>query len=446
MRKVGVLVVISTLLLPGCGSKLPSIKPFKMDVQQGNEVNSKMLLQLRPGMSKSQVRYIMGTPLVVDSFHDNRWYYYYSMRKEGQVTDKRSVILDFDKESLLRVRGDVPNDDAVAKADTVTPPTSVAEAAVAPKNEKSWWDKLQFWGEGDTSGPVPPAEITPAPPTVATVPAEENPVVVESKVTAEPAVEAKSIEAVVAEPVATVPAVTDSNVANANAVNEMAEVKVVEEVAEAKVSKVEKSWWERLMFWKNDEASQSAATEVAVLEKPSVPELKATPNAEVEAPSATTEVVIAAPEPAPAPVASKAKPTESVVINSLPVVSPVKEVLRNDKEEIASTVASWAEAWRNKDLNAYLAKYADDFKPDGLPSKKAWEAQRKQRLSAKQGKISLDISDVQVQQNGNLVTVKFKQKYASKLYSDQVTKQLDLRLNPTSKKWLIVRETATPTK
>jgi outer membrane protein assembly factor BamE len=96
------------ITLVGCGAAIPTIKPYKMDIQQGNVVTSEMLLKLRPGMTKSQVRFIMGTPLLVDSFHRNRWDYFYQLRKQGQIVNQRRVILDFDQDGLLKqVRGDV---------------------------------------------------------------------------------------------------------------------------------------------------------------------------------------------------------------------------------------------------------------------------------------------------------------------------------------------------
>ncbi len=88
-----VILVVASSFFAGCGSKLPAVKPYKMEIQQGNVVNSKMLLQLRPGMTKSQVLYIMGTPLIADSFHSNRWDYFYQMRKEGKLMEQRRVIL-----------------------------------------------------------------------------------------------------------------------------------------------------------------------------------------------------------------------------------------------------------------------------------------------------------------------------------------------------------------
>lgn len=132
--------------LAGCGSTIPTVKPFKMDIQQGNVVTSKMLLQLRPGMTKSQVKFIMGSPLIVDSFHKNRWDYFYQLRQAGKIVEQRRVILDFENELLTKVRGDVVpqgtagaatgDESSVAKTITVPP---------KPKQEKSWADKLKFW-------------------------------------------------------------------------------------------------------------------------------------------------------------------------------------------------------------------------------------------------------------------------------------------------------------
>lgn len=179
MRSLFILIIVicSTLMI-GCGSRVPVIKPFKLDIQQGNVVTSKMLLQLRPGMTKSQVKFIMGTPLVVDSFHTNRWDYFYQLRQAGKIVEQRRVILDFEKELLARVRGDVvpqgtPGaESAVALANetpviakpvvkegllenlqfwknnqsTAVEQATAAEQATKPKEaEKSLFDKLKFW-------------------------------------------------------------------------------------------------------------------------------------------------------------------------------------------------------------------------------------------------------------------------------------------------------------
>lgn len=144
MRNIFILLA---LLCASCGTALPTIKPYKLDVQQGNVVTSKMLLQLRPGMTKSQVRFIMGTPLVQDSFHGNRWDYVYQMREAGKIKEQRRVILDFENELLKTVRGDVIPAGSDASKDS-EPEAPVGTRVVTPikkPEEKGFVDKLKFW-------------------------------------------------------------------------------------------------------------------------------------------------------------------------------------------------------------------------------------------------------------------------------------------------------------
>lgn len=147
------LVISLVLLCSACGTALPTVKPYKLDVQQGNVVTSKMLLQLRPGMTKSQVRFIMGTPLIQDSFHGNRWDYVYQMREGGKVTEQRRVILDFENELLKAVRGDViPAGSDPVKSDESKAQTGtrVVEPYKKPQ-EKSLVSKLKFWEKDEAA-------------------------------------------------------------------------------------------------------------------------------------------------------------------------------------------------------------------------------------------------------------------------------------------------------
>jgi outer membrane protein assembly factor BamE len=145
--------ILLALLCASCGTALPTVKPFKLDVQQGNVVTSKMLLQLRPGMTKSQVRFIMGTPLIQDSFHDKRWDYVYQLRENGKITDQRRVILDFENELLKTVRGDVAptgSDKLKAEQDAANTGTRVINPNAKPE-EKGLVDKLKFWEKDEAS-------------------------------------------------------------------------------------------------------------------------------------------------------------------------------------------------------------------------------------------------------------------------------------------------------
>ena len=80
---------------------------YRLEVQQGNEINADMLMKLKPDMTTSQVKFILGTPLIQDSFHKDRWDYVYVMRKEGKLIETRHVVLFFKNELLSEIKGDV---------------------------------------------------------------------------------------------------------------------------------------------------------------------------------------------------------------------------------------------------------------------------------------------------------------------------------------------------
>ncbi len=110
-------------------------------------VTSKMLLQLRPGMTKSQVRFIMGTPLIQDSFHGNRWDYVYQMREGGKLKEQRRVIMDFENELLKSVRGDVVASGS-DKSKANEPEAPIGTRVVTPikkPEDKGFLNKLKFW-------------------------------------------------------------------------------------------------------------------------------------------------------------------------------------------------------------------------------------------------------------------------------------------------------------
>ena len=147
-----------SVFLTGCGSTVPIVKPFKMDIQQGNVVTSKMLLQLKPGMTKSQVKFIMGTPLIVDSFHSNRWDYFYQMRQAGKIKEQRRVILDFENELLARVRGDVVPEGTAGAASSTEAGAVTLPKSIEPKpREEGLIDKLKFWKKDEKKPEVKPA-------------------------------------------------------------------------------------------------------------------------------------------------------------------------------------------------------------------------------------------------------------------------------------------------
>ena len=102
------LLVLLTLLLTGCGYiSVPGFRTHKIDIQQGNLVTQEMVSKLQPGMTKSQVRFALGTPLIADPFHADRWDYVFVQQKGGRVTEQRRIVVVFQDDKLARIEGDV---------------------------------------------------------------------------------------------------------------------------------------------------------------------------------------------------------------------------------------------------------------------------------------------------------------------------------------------------
>jgi outer membrane protein assembly factor BamE len=103
-------------LLAGCSftSITDRITPYRIDVRQGNYVDQEMVAQLRRGMTREQVRFLLGTPLVVDMFRNDRWDYVY-LHTPGRGTSQQRVLsVFFDGNLLDRIEGDVEAGDPQA--------------------------------------------------------------------------------------------------------------------------------------------------------------------------------------------------------------------------------------------------------------------------------------------------------------------------------------------
>jgi outer membrane protein assembly factor BamE len=91
------------LLTGGCAAWLPNF--YTIDIRQGNYLDTATVEQLRPGMNKRQVQFLLGTPLLTDAFHSNRWDYVYSLQKDGELVQERHLSLFFEGELLNRIEG-----------------------------------------------------------------------------------------------------------------------------------------------------------------------------------------------------------------------------------------------------------------------------------------------------------------------------------------------------
>jgi outer membrane protein assembly factor BamE len=83
------------------------LKPHRIDIQQGNYIDQELIARLKPGMTRSQVRFILGSPLLTDAFHPDRWDYLYIDRRAGRLVAERRLTLWFEGDSLHRAVTDV---------------------------------------------------------------------------------------------------------------------------------------------------------------------------------------------------------------------------------------------------------------------------------------------------------------------------------------------------
>jgi len=134
-------IAVSALLVAACQGMptLPSIAPYRIDIQQGNLVTQDMVARLQTGMTRAQVRYVLGTPLVSDVFHPDRWDYVYRYEKGGKLIEHRRIVAVFGGDKLLRIEGDVvPATAAAAKPAAAAAPAPAKETkpAAAPVEKK----------------------------------------------------------------------------------------------------------------------------------------------------------------------------------------------------------------------------------------------------------------------------------------------------------------------
>ena len=116
-------LILSLLLAAGCSFRAPKFglpRVHKITVQQGNVITQDMIDQLKPGMTRSQVAYVMGEPVFRNSFDDNRWDYVYTVEVPGIFQDERRVSLYFENDLLAYFTGDYSPTAAQATGEATT--------------------------------------------------------------------------------------------------------------------------------------------------------------------------------------------------------------------------------------------------------------------------------------------------------------------------------------
>jgi outer membrane protein assembly factor BamE len=135
-RKRLLFLLAPMILAAGCARSpvdVPEIvKPYRITIQQGNYVTREMVQQLKPGMTREQVRYVLGTPLLTDIFHADRWDYVFYRDAPGGKREQRNISVMFEDGKLTRVLGDLLPSDPVQEAPK---PVAKPEPKPEPKPE-----------------------------------------------------------------------------------------------------------------------------------------------------------------------------------------------------------------------------------------------------------------------------------------------------------------------
>ena len=111
-------VLAAAVLAAGCTklAEMPVPGLYRVDIRQGNALDDAALARLEPGMTRSRVLHLLGTPAIDDVFHADRWEYLYSFAPGGELSERRLITLHFEGDRLARVEGEVPPAGAVAPA------------------------------------------------------------------------------------------------------------------------------------------------------------------------------------------------------------------------------------------------------------------------------------------------------------------------------------------
>ena len=232
-------------ILNGCATPdLNTPIVYKMEIQQGNEIDSEMLLKLKPGMTKSQVKFILGTPLIADSFHKDRWDYLYvintydNTKNKLGFTERRHVVLNFEKELLKGITGEVipsNGDSDVKKKEKLKEHVITNETNNAMQGEEdSWMEKIKFWESDETNQ---------------TIENETNIKKIDQKI--KRVEETKQIQS----------DKKNQNKLEINRTEEITENKKVP-LVNKEIKKEEDSWIDKIKFWDSDKANQNEVDEM----------------------------------------------------------------------------------------------------------------------------------------------------------------------------------------
>jgi outer membrane protein assembly factor BamE len=154
-----VLMVMVALIITGCSTKVDEtqrtlmnsiFRPYVPDTIQGNFISSEQYAKLEVGMSREQVRQILGTPLLASYFHANRWDYIFEFKRLGEkISKERRVTVFFDGDKVTKFNGDA----------LPTEVELVAEIDNYAKNKRSFWDMVTGKNKNPVTPPLQQPEV-----------------------------------------------------------------------------------------------------------------------------------------------------------------------------------------------------------------------------------------------------------------------------------------------
>jgi len=145
------------------------VTPYKVEVVQGNFVSKEQVEAMKPGMSRQQVRDILGTPLLTSVFHADRWDYVFTLKRQGTQAQERKLAVFFKGDALERVEGDA----MPSEAEFVATLDNKRKGAKVPPLEASE-EALNRFSAGKPATPVAPAAADRPPPAASYPPLEPS--------------------------------------------------------------------------------------------------------------------------------------------------------------------------------------------------------------------------------------------------------------------------------
>ena len=157
--------LLAAMLATGCSSwstgdaVFGMVSPYRIDIQQGNVVTQEQIDRVKPGMYRLQVRDALGTPLLTDAFHADRWDYVFTLRQGSKPLQRRNVVLIFDGDALKSIEApELPTErefvDSIARSGRIV---AAAELELTP-------EQLKALPIPPRAAPPPAAEPPPSPP------------------------------------------------------------------------------------------------------------------------------------------------------------------------------------------------------------------------------------------------------------------------------------------